>query len=53
MRKVGAAILGIIFGLMLTIGIYVYLVEAGKEDAVCIARAKPDKVSYSLPVAWP
>jgi hypothetical protein len=32
MRKLGAIILGIIFGLMFTIGLYVYLVEAGGFD---------------------
>lgn len=29
MRKIGASILGIIFGLLLTMGAYIYLVEAG------------------------
>jgi hypothetical protein len=31
----------------------VYIVEAGKEDATLLLRAKPDKVSYSLPTPWP
>lgn len=31
-RRIGASILGIIFGLLLTTGIYVYLVESGSFD---------------------
>jgi hypothetical protein len=32
MRVIGASILGIIFGLLLTIGGYIYLVESGSYD---------------------
>ena len=31
----------------------IYLVEAGKQEAVLIIRATPGQVSYSLPVSWP
>lgn len=44
MRRLGASILGIIFGLLLTIGLYVYLVEAGSFDPA-------SKLGLAFPIA--
>jgi hypothetical protein len=44
MRRLGAVILGIIFGLMMTIGLYVYLVESSSFDPA-------SKLGLAFPIA--
>ena len=44
MRRIGASVLGIIFGLLFTVGIYLYLVESGSFDPA-------SKVGLVFPIA--